>query len=285
MNSEPPAAFWNLVDAVLLINLDHREDRWEKFQTAAAGIIPSGKLHRISAVLGKALPGYGIRPWFRGRKRDLTWAARAGCTLSHRRALAMARERGWQTVLILEDDVAMDGAFSSLLESIALTLKRNENGWQICYLGFTDPAAPCRIVDRIGADHGLFEISGCLTTHAYLIKPKLRDWILDQLPEEKLIWPWLARHRAIDRWYKKVLSRRFPVTCISPAVIDQEAGFSDIAQRETGHFVGYSHLLHVPESYMKTSAFGLRHGLRCEWTRLFQVCDVSRGLVKRLRGF
>ena len=285
MNSEPPAAFWNLVDAVLLINLDHREDRWEKFQTTAAGIIPTGKLHRIPAVLGKSLPGYGIRPWFRGRKRDLTWAARAGCTLSHRRALAMARERGWQTVLILEDDVAMDGSFSSQLEAIALTLKRNEDAWQICYLGFTDPVTPCRVLDPIDANHQLFEISGCNCAHAYLIKPKLRDWILGQLPEEKLIWPWLARHRAIDRWYMRNLSRHFHVTCISPALVNQETGFSDIAQRETDYISIGSHLLHVPESYVKTSAFGLRHGLRCEWTRLSQICDISRGLVKRLRGF
>jgi GR25 family glycosyltransferase involved in LPS biosynthesis len=276
---------WDLVDAVLLINLDLREDRWEHFLTVSAGIIPPEKLHRIPAVLGKALPGYGIKPWFHGRKRDLTWAARAGCTLSHRRALALAQSNGWQTVLILEDDVAMDASCCGLFPAIAESLTRHDNAWHICYLGFTDPVAPCRVLQQIDGSHQLFEIAGCSTTHAYLIKPQARAWILAQLPDESAIWRWLSRHRAIDRWYKTTLSRHFRITCISPAVLNQQAGFSDIAQRQSDYLGSGGHLIHVPERLARTSVFGLRRRLRSGSTHLRQICDLVRGFHKRLHGF
>ena len=280
-----PTSLWDLVDAVLLINLDHREDRWKQFLTDSAGIIPPGKLHRIPAVLGKALPGYGSKPWFRGRKRDLTWAARAGCTLSHRRALALAQTSGWQTVLILEDDVAMDRSCCGMLPAIAASLAGHNNEWHICYLGFTDPVAPCRALQQIDGRHRLFEISGCSTTHAYLIKQQARDWILGHLPDESSIWRWLSRHRAIDRWYKTTLSRHFRITCVSPAVLNQQAGFSDIARRETDYLGSGGHLLHVPEALARTAVFGLRRRLRIGWTYLLQTCDLVRGCHKRLHGF
>lgn len=277
--------FWDIVDAVLLINLDQRMDRWAKFQESAAGIIPNEKIHRISAVFGQNLPGYGVKPWFRGGKRDLTWAARAGCTLSHRRALTTACEHGWQTVLILEDDVAIDASFCTILHDIARSLTRNDAAWQICYLGFTDPGAPCRVIDEINASHQLVEISGCTTTHAYLIKPRSRGWILDALPDDHTVWPWLARHRAIDRWYQTVLSRNFTVTCVSPAVLHQQAGFSDITQRATDYLQTSDHVLHAPDPITSPFAFNLLRQIRNVTTRLAQISDLLRGFAKRLRGF
>ena len=285
MNHSAAPGFWDLVDAVLLINLDQRQDRWAQFLESAAGIIPPDRIHRIPAVLGTTLPGYGASPWFRGGKRDLTWAARAGCTLSHRRALATARDHGWQTVLILEDDVALDPACGGTLEAIARALQRNPQAWQICYLGFTDPVAPSRVLDEIDASHRLVEISGCTTTHAYLINPDLRGWILSQLPDESTIWPWLARHRAIDRWYQTVLARAFPVTCVSPAVMNQQPGFSDIAQRATDYLETGAHLLQVADPITSPWVFRLRRRLHRGSTYLGQTCDVIRGFGKRLRGF
>ncbi len=280
-----PATFWNLIDAVLLINLDQRADRWQAFLESTAAIIPNEKIHRISAVFGQTLPGYGVKPWFRGRPRDLTWAARAGCILSHQRALALARDHGWNTILILEDDVAIDLSLSANLHSIAQALTRNDGAWQVCYLGYTDPVAPCRVVDAINDSHNLIEISGCTTTHAYLIKREPRGWILDHLPDHMTLWPWLARHRAIDRWYQTVLSRHFAVTCISPAVIHQQPGFSDIAQRSTDYLATGAHLLHVPSLICSPLAFiALRH-LHHASSRLGQIIDAARGLAKRLRGF
>ena len=74
-----------MIDAVIVINLDHRPDRWEEFQEHHGHQIPSDKLHRISGIFGQEITGFGEHPWFRGRDRDKVWAGKAGCTLSHRR--------------------------------------------------------------------------------------------------------------------------------------------------------------------------------------------------------
>src|SRR5687768_5014284 len=104
MQSPASNLLWQLIDGVFVVNLDQRPDRWTEFQAAAQSIIPAEKLHRLSACVGRDLSGFGQRPWFRGGKRDNTWAGRAGCLQSHRRALLKAREAGWRTVLLLEDD-------------------------------------------------------------------------------------------------------------------------------------------------------------------------------------
>ena len=50
-NSSLNASFWDVVDAALVINLDHRSDRWEKVREHLKSIVPDEKLHRVSAVL------------------------------------------------------------------------------------------------------------------------------------------------------------------------------------------------------------------------------------------
>lgn len=98
---------WSLVDGVVFINMDNRVDRLESFMANVGRHIPEHLLHRLSAVPGREVPGYGEAPWFTEStgERAGYWAGVAGCTLSHRKAIQMAREAGWRRVLILEDDV------------------------------------------------------------------------------------------------------------------------------------------------------------------------------------
>jgi GR25 family glycosyltransferase involved in LPS biosynthesis len=154
--------FWQMIDGVFVINLDQRADRWTQFQAAASGIIPPEKLHRLPARLGREISGFGQRPWFRGGKRDRTWAARAGVTQSHRQALLKAREAGWRTVLILEDDVNFAPDFSALTTAIGDRATRA--GLAVVLLGFhrsvvalseaDRPRRGSRIVSRSRLQHG-----------------------------------------------------------------------------------------------------------------------------------
>src|SRR6188768_441351 len=91
MQASVPNPFWQMIDGVVVINLDSRPDRWTQFQATTRNVIPAEKLHRLAARLGRDIPGFNQHPWFRGRKRDRTWAARAGVTQSHRQALLKAR--------------------------------------------------------------------------------------------------------------------------------------------------------------------------------------------------
>jgi glycosyl transferase family 25 len=273
--------FWNLIDGVLVINLAQRTDRWAAFQAATCDIIPPEKLQRLPARWGRDIPGFGQRPWFRGGKRDATWAGRAGCLLSHRQALLKAREANWQTVLILEDDVTFAPDFSTLTDLLAAGLK--EHDWQVCYLGFTDPWAPSRKLAALGEPHALYQVHGCNTAHAYLVRETARDWILHQLPDEANVWTWLATHRAVDRWYQRQLGLHFPVTCVSPSVVNQVAGLSDIVAQPAHYAADDGHVRAV-RSAAAGAAYYLRHALRRSSIQLGLVGDILRGQAKRING-
>ena len=125
-----PDPFLNLVTGVYVINLDQRPDRWEKIQRDVSGIIPSDKITRSPAVLGRELPGYGQRPWFHGRLRDKTWAARAGCTLAHRQALELGTSQSTGPIMVLEDDIFFAPESSNVLPKLGVWLRKPfGRGW------------------------------------------------------------------------------------------------------------------------------------------------------------
>ncbi len=268
-----------LADGVVVINLDDRTDRWEAFQQRVAPQLGLETVERLPALRGTELPGFGEPPFFRGRKRDRTWAGRAGCTLSHRAALSHALQAGWQRVLILEDDIELTKDFSGLRELLAKALEKVE--WDVCYLGFTDPIGPVRKVTDVDSGHALYEIVGCNCAHAYLVNRKACLEILDQLPETTTIWHWLTRHRAIDRWYMRTLSRRMVVMALSPSVINQSGGVSDI----TGRTYENKHLTEIASSSSDAAAFRLGRIWRFALFGVEGIYDSLRGAIKRLRGF
>ncbi len=279
MPATQAAAFWEMVDGVLVVNLDSRPDRWQQMQALTAGLLPPDKLQRLPATAGVALPGYGMKPWFRGRKRDKTWAGRAGCTLSHRAAIAHAKQQGWRSLLILEDDIEPTPALPAVLAALPDALAGCD--WDVCYLGYTDPVPPYRTLADLPHGHSLCRLTGASTTHAYLLRYSTFDWLLAHLPEPHEIWPWISRHRAIDRWYYRNLSRRFMVTAVSPALINQKVGFSDITLRLHEKV----HTTYVPERRSSALGFALLGALRWLGFRMAEPRDWLRGKIKRMRGF
>lgn len=207
------------LDGIIVINLDRRPDRWTAFQNDWQGILPWDRVIRLSASDGRLIAGFGQAPWFRGRKRDLTWAGRAGCTLSHARAMREAQARGWQRVLVLEDDAvpAVDGGLPEILF---------QEDWDMLYLG----ASKAQNADG-HRDPGIVTISGALDTHAYAVTAPVRDWLAEQLPTEATVWTWIAQEGAVDRWMRREIGRRFSIALCRPIFAGQRIGPSDITQR------------------------------------------------------
>lgn len=281
MQTPAPNSFWQLIDGALVINLDQRPDRWTQFQAAARDLIPAEKLHRFSACLGRELPGFGQPPWFRGGKRDRTWAGRAGCLLSHRRALLQAREHGWRTVLLLEDDAEFSPTFNNVAATLATALP--ENDWQVCYLGFTEPWGPGRKLADLSSRFALHQVHGCTTTHAYLVRETARDWILSHLPDESNVWSWLATHRAIDRWYQRQIGLEFPVACVSPSIVNQTDSASDIVPAGSTAPMSLNGAPTAPAG--GNGLYYLGHAYRRIAVRLGCGVDHLRGLTRRWSGF
>lgn len=284
LKTEKTPSFWQAIDAVLVINLDHRIERWEQLRIDIADLIPPGKLHRVSAVLGSEIPGFGKPPWFRGGNRAKTWAGRGGCVLAHRRALEMAKRAGWERILILEDDAVFDEKFAAELDSLETALFKSKIDWDICYLGFTEPQGPFNTLARLSETRQLARIYGCKCTHAYIVNAPLRDWVIDQLPDESTIWSWLSVNRAIDRWYLSTLGKHFQVLAVSPSIIRQKDDFSDIVGRVTHYFSESSRQSIIPVA-SGSPTFGLRYFLRIQATRFERVYNYFSALRKRFAGF
>ena len=274
-------SFWKAIDGVVVINLDERQDRWDQLQTEAAGLPGLRALTRISAVRGTKLPDYGQQPWFRGRRTDPRWAARAGCTLSHRKALTHARQSGWQTLLVLEDDADLQPLRSLDMDCVANLLFKQYPDWDVCYLGYSQAVGVACPVSPLQPN--LLEMQGCYTTHAYLVKGKAIDWIIRQLPDEQHVWSWTSTHRSIDRWYARNLSRRLKVYAFAPALIHQRTTFSDIVHREVDYQAEFAD--HLPRITHRRSWFNLRKKLINALYSILEIYDAVRGLHKRLRGF
>lgn len=267
---------------MLLINLDSRPDRLARFREQATAVPALAGWQRLSAVAGTELPGYGRSPWFRGGTRDRVWAGRAGCVLSHRRAIELARAQGWRSVLILEDDVEFDAGLDAALRAPALAAAQ----WAICYLGYSRCLGPQRWLAALDAAASLYAVQGAYTTHAYIVRDSLHDWLLQQLPTEATVWPWLARHRAIDRWYARHLAARFLVAAVSPTRVGQFSDFSDIGQRAPGPDRDrHLHGCLDAQRAVGPAAFRLGLGLRRLQFALTGAWDALRAGVKRVRGF
>jgi GR25 family glycosyltransferase involved in LPS biosynthesis len=279
MSTSPLDIFWNIVDGVLVINLDSRPDRWQTTLSLTSDFIPAGKLQRLPATKGTAIPGFGTAPWFRGRRRDKTWAGRAGCTLSHRGAIDHAKKKGWRTLMILEDDIELSPDLVTVLSALPAALKNHH--WDVCYLGFTSPVPPYRTLAELHGKYELCQLFGCNTAHAYLLRDTTYDWLLEQLPQTDNIWCWISQHRAIDRWYYRNLSRRYTVCAVSPSVISQQEGFSNITQRQHKK----NHISKIPARRSSVLAFRLLGTLRSLGFRLAEPRDWLRGKIKRVWGF
>lgn len=269
---------WNAVDGVLVINLDTCEHRMEHFRAANA-FLPQEKVHRVSACLGRALPGYGEKPWFTERtgERSSYWAGAAGCAVSHRRAIEKAKAEGWKNVLIMEDDVELvpEGG-EALCKALELI-----KGDYMLYLGYSRPTPFGRRVAELPA-HALWQIEGVLSTFAYMVSASLYDRLLEILPTEENAWEWMAKHRAIDTFYRDVVAEMSGVRVYSilPDIAEHlDDGISEIGGTTTVN--KHSRTL-LPYSYY--SPRGIVHVLGTPIRRLKVQLNAARTHRRALNG-
>lgn len=225
---------WKGIDGVVVINMESRTDRYTAFMENVGKFVPPERLVRINAVVGKELPGYGKRPWFTERtgERAGMWAGAAGCALSHRHAIELARDRGWKNVLILEDDARAGGISGA--ETVLQRALGTLQGRYLLYLGFHRPEPYGKRILREGAI-SLWKVDGALAAHAYILSSPAYNAVLDAMPEADNIWAWMARYRAIDTFYRNFVVSRCGVSVyvLYPTLFFQEQDVSDIGGKLT----------------------------------------------------
>lgn len=110
-------------DKIYCVNLDKRPDRWDwaKQELPRLGL----EIERFSAVDGSELPGHpeGFTPGM------------TGCYMSHFRIFREAVEKGWESFLVLEDDVCIPEVTNKYL---AKALPKLPTDWEFVFLGYTE---------------------------------------------------------------------------------------------------------------------------------------------------
>jgi GR25 family glycosyltransferase involved in LPS biosynthesis len=240
MDGSNVAPFWDGIDAVLIINLAHRKDRWDRLYKTLEEIGVADKVHRIDAVLGKNLTGYLQRPWFRDHTPErvsIMKAGAAGCCLSQKKVMAYAKEKGFKRILMLEDDAFFKDDLTGRQGEMIAEIMRQDDAWDMVYLGYYQRKNKHFVAKREEIDGNPFElwrIRGPLYNHAIVMNDKVVDAWLKALPDEKNIWPWMTYWGSIDAWVQNKFGRdsNVKIWAPNPHLVGQKSSFSDILGRE-----------------------------------------------------
>ena len=201
----------NVFDHIFVINLDRRKDRWEFIsrQLARVGI----EAERVSGVDGDLLdpdPKIGNGWNHKGQ---------AGCVLSHRKVINLARERGYKSILVIEDDNVFIDNFNTLFESY---WKQVPDNWDLLYFGGSHLGALKPVNVNIG------RCTKSFTTNMYAMKCTLFDTVLNLIPDndKELEMP-------IDVYFSVIQERAEKFNCyvFKPHLVWQDSIFSDIEKK------------------------------------------------------
>lgn len=183
-----------------VINLDRRTDRWQAIEKTCrdAGLSPE----RVSAV--QAEPGW------------------IGCGRSHQKCVELARAKGLENVLILEDDAVFDAQSIERFQKIMAILAVRDD-WDRFSGGLTfgsgplDPGLAVR-----DASNRLFSAAG-FCTHFDLINRRAYDFVL--------AWNGTPEHGPIDAYYLRAGQKNiFRTLCTVPHIAIQSDSMSDVTQ-------------------------------------------------------
>jgi len=103
-------------DGIIYINLAHRLDRRRQIVEELKSLeVQEKKIYRVEAV------------------HDLLNGHR-GCAQSHQQALLLAEEKGWDNVLILEDDMLFTANKQEVEEMISSFFAQVDDSWDVFFL-------------------------------------------------------------------------------------------------------------------------------------------------------
>lgn len=197
-------------DGIFFINLDRREDRLEfiEKQLDRVGIIAE----RISAVDGNLLdpdPSIGNGWNHKGV---------AGCALSHRKVIQLAKERGYKSFLVIEDDTVFSDDF---VEKAPFYIGQLPEDWDMVYFGGNYLSSLTPVNVNVG------RCIHTLTTNMYAMKHTMYDYVLSNISDkvEELKMP-------VDVLYTNIQANKsFNCYAFRPQLVWQDSIFSDIENK------------------------------------------------------
>lgn len=192
-----------IFEGAIIINLDNRPDRWAlaSIELTKAGI--SELVERLPAIKHR----YGM----------------VGCSLSHLECVKIAKQRGWKSVLIFEDDIVFTSNFEACHSRALEQLQKHH--WSVFHFGAM-LMNMCKQVDT-----NLLKVGYNWAAHALAIHSQAYDDIINKYDwkysETDTSKPW-GGHYPFDGFInKEIHDMGYEIYSAYPVLISQRPDFSD----------------------------------------------------------
>ena len=200
-----------MVDKIFIINLQNRKDKYKRIvkqlhhlnitnYERLDAIRPSDNMIRsnpfLSTLNNNSIYGRGV----------------IGCKMSHIKAIRKSKERGYEKVLILEDDAEFHPDFPERIKQVNKQLQTLQ--WDMLYLGANHESKGIPLTDNIKRCYQAF------TTSSYIIKSNVYDLVLEKA---------IPYTKEIDVFYVDVVQSHKKVLGVFPNLITQFKSKSDIS--------------------------------------------------------
>ena len=198
---QKPPILSKYIDKVFYINLDKRTDRKEEIE--------------------KELTEYNIN-FERFPAVEISYYGCLGCSYSHHNAVALAKERGYKNILILEDDFTFVISPEEFEKQMELFFNSNVD-YDVCLFSYN-----LQEYSESNYDF-LHKVKYAQTTSGYLVNEKYYDTLINNYRNglEQLGASWRAWIYAIDVYWKE-LQEKDNWYCFKERIGIQKPGFSDI---------------------------------------------------------
>jgi hypothetical protein len=188
-------------DGIFCLNLDTATTRWAQAKRRHEQLRIAWQVERFPAV---PTPDNHHR----------------GCAMSFRQMVAEAKRRGWEHVLILEDDAVFIDTTADVMRAAARELP--DRTWDVCFLG---ACVWSQTFPYLDGSTVLQECGPVTCTHAVAIHRKAYNRILADIPAPGAEFDeWLSKWHACDQYLNRsIADGTFRALITSPRVATQPA--------------------------------------------------------------
>jgi GR25 family glycosyltransferase involved in LPS biosynthesis len=193
-------------DNIYCLNLSHRTDRWKSFSDLSRS--NGFSVERFEAVNGAELKN-GLGNIMEENPRRNSELA---CKIGHLRIIRDAKRKGYESILILEDDLRLRSNWENIFRHAYDGLPAD---WELFYLGVNNINPSVEVAPHLS------RVRTGFTTHAYAVHRRAFDLIIEAFD---------YRGQA-DVLLADYIHPRGNSYCISPNIAIQASGFSDITNK------------------------------------------------------
>lgn len=135
-----------------------------------------------------------------------------GANMAHVKCIEEAKNRGYNKVLILEDDIGIHPDINNMFEKIVNQI--DSIHWDMLFLGYANITT---LQETIVISDNIIKNPGILACHAYAVNHTIYDTILAD---------GIRYGAELDNYYKHCIIPNFNCICITPRLIWQNNGDS-----------------------------------------------------------